>query len=214
MKQKVYTYEGENLTVSYDVKRCIHAKECVHGQPQVFDPNKRPWVDPDKAQANVLAATIIACPTGALHFTRTDGGTEEPTPDENTIRVTADGPLYVRGDVEINEPDGTVALKDTRVALCRCGLSKNKPLCDNSHLEGFQADDTLGRMKPKPLEEPGPLSVTPAKDGPLLVAGPMTLVGGGEEKTGVKVALCRCGGSQNKPFCDGTHKKIGFTTEA
>ncbi|MCH8124257.1 MAG: (4Fe-4S)-binding protein, partial [Bacteroidetes bacterium] len=36
MKSKVYTYEGEQVTVRYDVKRCIHAKECVSGLPQVF----------------------------------------------------------------------------------------------------------------------------------------------------------------------------------
>ena len=51
------------------------------------------------------------------------------------------------------------------------------------------------------------------KDGPYLVTGPATLIDedGGETKIERKtVALCRCGGSQKKPFCDGTHSKIGF----
>jgi CDGSH-type Zn-finger protein len=52
-----------------------------------------------------------------------------------------------------------------------------------------------------------------SKDGPYLVTGPATLidVDGNETKLDRKtVALCRCGGSQNKPFCDGTHSKTGF----
>jgi CDGSH-type Zn-finger protein len=50
-------------------------------------------------------------------------------------------------------------------------------------------------------------------NGPLLVKGPITLVDadGTEFKVeGDTVALCRCGGSTRKPFCDGTHSRIGF----
>ena len=52
------------------------------------------------------------------------------------------------------------------------------------------------------------------RNGPYLVTGPVTLIDAdgnpydiSERKT---VALCRCGGSTNKPFCDGTHSKVGF----
>lgn len=50
------------------------------------------------------------------------------------------------------------------------------------------------------------------KDGPYEVHGSVTLVGadGREEQTTEDIYLCRCGQSQNKPFCDGTHKKTGF----
>lgn len=49
------------------------------------------------------------------------------------------------------------------------------------------------------------------KGGPLLVAGEFKLVlSSGEEKTMDKAALCRCGASKNKPFCDGSHTKIHF----
>jgi CDGSH-type Zn-finger protein len=48
-------------------------------------------------------------------------------------------------------------------------------------------------------------------NGPLLVDGDFTLVdAAGNEIPVVKKALCRCGGSTTKPFCDGTHSKIGF----
>ena len=54
-------------------------------------------------------------------------------------------------------------------------------------------------------------------NGPYLVQGPIHLVDAdGKEFTvsGDRVALCRCGGSTNKPFCDGTHSKIGFQAAA
>lgn len=49
-------------------------------------------------------------------------------------------------------------------------------------------------------------------NGPLLVYGNVTVKGtdGSETKRHKVTALCRCGASENKPFCDGTHKKIGF----
>lgn len=48
-------------------------------------------------------------------------------------------------------------------------------------------------------------------NGPLVVDGEFTLVdAAGNPIPIVKKALCRCGGSTTKPFCDGTHSKIGF----
>jgi CDGSH-type Zn-finger protein len=56
-------------------------------------------------------------------------------------------------------------------------------------------------------------SITPYRDGPLLVRGPFTLRdqdGNAIEVGRRTVALCRCGRSQRKPFCDGTHKAAGW----
>lgn len=55
---------------------------------------------------------------------------------------------------------------------------------------------------------------TPYRDGPILVRGPIRLTdpeGNLVETRRKTVALCRCGESGIKPFCDGTHKRIGFT---
>ena len=55
--------------------------------------------------------------------------------------------------------------------------------------------------------------ITPYPDGPYLVRGSFALTDADGEVIGTKrktIALCRCGGSQTKPFCDGTHKAIGF----
>jgi CDGSH-type Zn-finger protein len=56
--------------------------------------------------------------------------------------------------------------------------------------------------------------ITPYRDGPLIVRGPFTLRdqdGNDVEITRETVALCRCGKSRMRPFCDGTHKLIRFT---
>jgi len=57
--------------------------------------------------------------------------------------------------------------------------------------------------------------ITPYRDGPLLVRGPIELVdstGRRIESTRDPVALCRCGKSRLRPFCDGTHKLVRFRT--
>ena len=61
----------------------------------------------------------------------------------------------------------------------------------------------------------GKLEVIRAKNGPLVVKGNLTIVtGSGREAWhGTKTALCRCGSSNNKPFCDGSHKDVGFEAD-
>lgn len=51
------------------------------------------------------------------------------------------------------------------------------------------------------------------ESGPYKVSGPITLIdvdGAQYELPGEVIALCRCGGSHTKPFCDGTHRENGF----
>lgn len=60
------------------------------------------------------------------------------------------------------------------------------------------------------------VTITLCPDGPLLLRGPVVLLGAdGEElpRSRNVVALCRCGGSAIKPLCDGTHKVNGFRSE-
>ena len=57
------------------------------------------------------------------------------------------------------------------------------------------------------------VTITPLENGPYLVKGPVTVLdadGSQYPSERSTIALCRCGGSTNKPFCDGTHSKIGF----
>jgi CDGSH-type Zn-finger protein len=56
-------------------------------------------------------------------------------------------------------------------------------------------------------------TITPYRDGPLLVRGPVRLTDQNGEEIVVEretIALCRCGRSRLRPFCDGTHKLIRF----
>ncbi|MGC5170287.1 CDGSH iron-sulfur domain-containing protein [Micromonospora sp. DT81.3] len=67
---------------------------------------------------------------------------------------------------------------------------------------------------PHRRSEPGP-TITPYPNGPLIVRGHVTLIdehGDPVERRRRTMALCRCGVSAIKPWCDGTHKAIGFTT--
>lgn len=62
-----------------------------------------------------------------------------------------------------------------------------------------------------------PTQITPYRNGPYLVRGPFAMVDQDGKEIEVKrpvVALCRCGRSQIRPFCDGTHKAIGFRAES
>jgi uncharacterized Fe-S cluster protein YjdI/CDGSH-type Zn-finger protein len=129
--EKAYT--SETITVYYNAKLCIHAAECVRGLPQVFDTSKKPWIEPSNASADAVAEVIHRCPSGALHYERLDGGVNEPVPDEVTGTFAENGPLYLRGNLKLETTEGDTIFEGTRVALCRCGASSNKPFCDKSH---------------------------------------------------------------------------------
>lgn len=214
MARKIHEYESDDILVTYDVKRCIHAAECVRGLPAVFDTDKRPWIQPDQAAADQVAEVITRCPTGALQFERRDGGASEAVPEENTVRVDPNGPLYLRGDINVMTTDGHLLLEDTRMALCRCGASSDKPFCDGSHSKiDFQASGELGENQlSQKGNQSGKLTITPSENGPLLLQGQVEISSADGESTcrGSKGALCRCGASDNKPFCDGSHNSIGF----
>jgi uncharacterized Fe-S cluster protein YjdI/CDGSH-type Zn-finger protein len=126
-------YRNNQIAVYWEPQLCIHVGNCFRGLPEVFKPQSRPWIAVDAATAEAIAEVVITCPTGALHFERLDEGPQEPQPEATTIEVRPNGPLYLRGRVRIAGPGGRLIREDTRVALCRCGHSENKPFCDGSH---------------------------------------------------------------------------------
>jgi CDGSH-type Zn-finger protein len=142
---------------------------------------------------------------------RKDGGPAEHADPQNAVRVAASGPIYVRGEIDLVCAGETT--KETRLALCRCGKSANKPYCDNAHIRSGFEDDGRGAQKPVAESIPeGKVVVTPRANGSILFEGPVEVQSsdGRILFRGEKVSLCRCGHSQSKPFCDGSHKTSGF----
>lgn len=205
--------EGKDLTLIYEGKKCIHSRFCVTGAPKVFLANVQgPWIHPDAMPVDALVEIAHVCPSGAIRYLRKDGKPEESAPPVNLIATREAGPYAVRGALTIaGQPAGF------RVTLCRCGASKNKPYCDGSHHEvGFSAsgEPPTGQAEMLAVRD-GELAIEPQLDGPLQVRGNLEITSGtGRVVARVQQArLCRCGGSANKPFCDGTHARIGFKSE-
>jgi uncharacterized Fe-S cluster protein YjdI/CDGSH-type Zn-finger protein len=133
-------YEDERIRVLWEPSLCIHVGNCVRGLPEVFDPESRPWIRVGAAEADRIAETVATCPTGALHFERLDGGPQEEPAGGTVVEARPNGPLFLRGRIRIEDAEGNVVREDTRVALCRCGGSANKPFCDGTHrTNGFTA---------------------------------------------------------------------------
>ena len=183
-----------------------------------------------------------------------------------------DGPLRVVGLKEIEAEGGPIETDD-EIALCRCGLSKNKPFCDGAHVAGGFKDDRPENEDDERLTFPGdpitfyenvaicshagfcqsgmpdkwredgkftdeelaqhvrkcpsgalsyavgetehrdhdrPIKMRLKKDGPLEIEGGIDLhnTKWGEGASKEHFALCRCGASKMKPFCDGTHDEV------
>ena len=202
--------EGKDLTLLFDSRKCIHSRFCVTWAPKVFLANVQgPWIHPDAMEVERLVEIAHVCPSGAIRYRRKDGKAEEAAPLVNLIAIRENGPYAVRADLQLDGQRG-----EFRATLCRCGASRNKPFCDGSHNEvKFTASGEPPSGNADMLAaRGGTLAIDPESDGPLRVRGNLEITSG----TGRVVArvtqarLCRCGGSGNKPFCDGTHAKIGF----
>ncbi|MDR1266116.1 MAG: (4Fe-4S)-binding protein [Propionibacteriaceae bacterium] len=129
-------YRGQDIDVSFDAALCIHAAVCVKGLPEVFNTSRKPWILPDAAAADQVAAIVQQCPTGALR--QGPGELRAGVPAERadrptTIDARSNRPLIVRGDLVITTDDGPI--ETPRAALCRCGKTGNSPFCDLSHLK-------------------------------------------------------------------------------
>jgi CDGSH-type Zn-finger protein/uncharacterized Fe-S cluster protein YjdI len=214
-EKKVYDFPGETIDVHWDGRLCIHIGECGQSEGELFVSGRDPWCLPDKTSAAEVAEICERCPSGALSYTSRTGN-EEQASQTNKVQVTYKGPLYLSGELAIEgAPDDMPGVR-YRAALCRCGQSGNKPFCDNSHLKaGFEDYGAIGEKGAGSQAPKGALQITPLRDGPLVLSGGVTLISGSGRPAwrGDKVALCRCGASNNKPFCDGSHKAAGFRSD-
>ena len=122
----------------------------------------------------------------------------------NELLVVNGGPLKMTGNITLIHEDGSVTHSND-LNLCRCGSSKNKPICDDQHLEieFFDSGAVQQLSDWMPVTRPQTITVTCIKNGPLKFRGYLRIHNKkGQECITMSGALCRCGQSSKKPFCD------------
>ncbi len=215
-KEHTTTYKGKNIDVQWDSRLCIHIGECGYSSGELFVAGRDPWCQPNLAAEDDVKDVVERCPSGALTYSDKSRGDNEQPAECNTVQVVYNGPLYIQGELHIENAPQDMRGINYRAALCRCGQSKRKPFCDNSHLQaGFKDYGAVGEKGDGTDEEGGRLTIKPVLNGPLLLSGNFAIVAGSGRIAwrGKQAALCRCGHSKNKPFCDGSHKAAGFEAD-
>jgi uncharacterized Fe-S cluster protein YjdI len=131
-KTKEYT-NGE-VTIVWEADKCMHAEKCWRGLPGVFDPKSRPWINAEGASTSEIVKQVNQCPSGALTtFLNEDNQKEEGASPSIEVDIMPNGPLIIKGTVDIRLIEGDLINRKGNTALCRCGASSNKPFCDGSH---------------------------------------------------------------------------------
>lgn len=138
----------------------------------------------------------------------------------NKITILSQGPIEIDGPITVVRlADGASIAASSPAYFCRCGQSANKPFCDGAHKKAGFADpgkvsEVPAKWKEVTAAAPG-LQVRLRPNGPLSIVGKFKLTDGAGAVawSGNEMALCRCGASKNKPFCDGSHRDCGFAAE-
>jgi CDGSH-type Zn-finger protein len=135
-------YEGAELTIHDDRTICAHAGVCTDNLPSVWKMGEEPWIDPDGAEMARIIAVVQACPSGALSYSLKGDGEAEDKIAAEEITVLPDGPYAVQGGATLVSTAGEPWAARSRMTLCRCRDSNNKPFCDGSHWKaGFKDPD-------------------------------------------------------------------------
>ncbi|MDR0744096.1 MAG: (4Fe-4S)-binding protein [Tannerella sp.] len=144
-KEIVREYTNGEVTIVWQPKYCIHATFCWRESPEIFDPEKRPWVHASGISSEKIIKQVERCPSEALTYYYNDRKdeyvkkSETPAVTETQIEVTPNGPLIVTGNVKIINDKGETEIRYDTTALCRCGGTKTPPYCDGTHVEiGFK----------------------------------------------------------------------------
>jgi uncharacterized Fe-S cluster protein YjdI len=132
-------YSNKEIKVIWNPERCIHARECVKGLPQVFSRDRTPWINMQGASSEEIMSVVDRCPSGALTYKRVQSAAKESANSPGArITVRKNGPLLVEGGCSLRDNEGTVLAEQGPYALCRCGGSGKKPFCDGTHIKiGF-----------------------------------------------------------------------------
>ena len=139
-RDKVFTYEGKEITVHYNRLLCSHAAVCGERLKSVFDSTRRPWIVPDNGPVEAIKNVVAACPSGALRYSDATASAKHISADGVSIAIQKDGP-YMVSNVAIDDVQRAEGACSEKYVLCRCGKSGNKPFCDGAHHDAGWRDD-------------------------------------------------------------------------
>ena len=136
------SYSNDEITVFWRPELCIHSANCLIGLPGVFDSSERPWVNIHGASSKEIIKTVNTCPSRALLFLKNQNlalrkarKKSRRAPKFARVQILRDGPVIISGNFVMRDPDKkNILLKTDKAAICRCGASHKKPLCDGTHL--------------------------------------------------------------------------------
>lgn len=66
MPIKTHKYSNGEVTILWQPDKCSHSAICFKGLPAVFDPRKKPWIEPSEASTDAIIEQVKKCPSGAL----------------------------------------------------------------------------------------------------------------------------------------------------
>lgn len=156
MKSRNRKYSNGEINIYWKADLCVHNTHCYRTLRSVFDPSKRPWVNPLGATSGQIKEVIEACPTDALMFSWCDekrnidetssklykgdeatefGGSPISSEVGEPVKVNLrpNGPIIIDGECQVEDSEGNLLKSQKMYSLCRCGGSKNQPYCDGSH---------------------------------------------------------------------------------
>ncbi len=133
-------YGGTNIVVKRDYSLCTHSGFCGNQVTNIKEMVS--YTNDSRVRAQVIAMAE-RCPSGGFTFSIEEGGSDIEPDLPRQVAVTTEitsegpiaGPLWITGSIPIIRSDRRPFETRNRVTVCRCGLSKNKPLCDGTHRE-------------------------------------------------------------------------------
>jgi len=129
---------GQGIVIKQDIYLCTNSGFCRNRATGI----QEMATQTDDIQVRTEAIGMVEhCPSGSLTYSMRDGqGDVEPDLPQQVAATTEVtwagpivGPLWVTGSIPIERADGQPFETRPRVTLCRCGCSKEKPLCDGTH---------------------------------------------------------------------------------
>lgn len=128
----IQVYDSKNVTVTFNRSICAGSANCVKKFPEIYTSESENWIHPELGTLENIIQSVKDCPSGALSYTLNKDCQLESCQKEK-IDIIKNGPIQVRGPIDIKIEKWSSFANKTKFTLCRCGSSQNKPFCDYSH---------------------------------------------------------------------------------